>query len=287
MSTKSALGRGLGSLIPQKQTMTEQVLPEARTQILDIGVDEIVENPRQPRHHFSPADLEDLISSIKEHGILQPLVATRVGTGYELIAGERRLRASRTLGLKTVPVIVREASEQLKLELALIENIQRQDLNAFEEAIAYKALVDEFNLTQEEVGKRVGKSRSNVANTLRLLDLPEAMLQALREGKITKSHARTLLAESDEERREDLFEQMLNGGVSVREAEARVTSSPRKSSTKGGAQKDPNLLAHEKRLREILGTKVVINESHGKGAISIAFYSREELLDLLDRLSGF
>ena len=226
MSTKSALGRGLGSLIPQKQTMTEQVLPEARTQILDIGVDEIVENPRQPRHHFSPADLEDLISSIKEHGILQPLVATRVGTGYELIAGERRLRASRTLGLKTVPVIVREASEQLKLELALIENIQRQDLNAFEEAIAYKALVDEFNLTQEEVGKRVGKSRSNVANTLRLLDLPEVMLQALREGKITKSHARTLLAESDEERREDLFEQMLNGGVSVREAEARVTSSP-------------------------------------------------------------
>ncbi len=282
----SALGRGLGSLIPQKQSITEQVIPQARTQVLEVGVYEIVENPRQPRHHFSPADLEDLISSIKEHGILLPLVATRVGNKYELIAGERRLRASRALGLKTVPVIVREADEQQKLELALIENIQRQDLNAFEEALAYKALVDEFNLTQEEVGKRVGKSRSNIANILRLLELPEEMLHALRDGKITKSHARTLLAESDEAKREELFQAMLHGGVSVREAEARVVSVPRKSSSKT-SRKDPNLLAHEKRLREILGTKVDIKESAGKGNISIAFYSRDELLDLLDRLSGF
>ncbi|NQV90524.1 ParB/RepB/Spo0J family partition protein [Candidatus Uhrbacteria bacterium] len=287
MSTKSALGRGLGSLIPQKQTITEQILPEAKTIVLEVSVDEIVENPHQPRHHFSPSDLEDLIASIKEHGILQPLVATRAQKGYELIAGERRLRASRALGLKTVPVIVREASEQLKLELALIENIQRQDLNAFEEAIAYKALVDEFNLTQEEVGKRVGKSRSNVANTLRLLELPEAMLMALREGKISKSHARTLLAEPDAVKRTDLFEAMLGGGVSVREAEARVGGTSRSTSSKGTSRKDPNLLAHEKRLREILGTKVDIKESAGKGAISIAFYSREELIDLLDRLSGF
>ncbi|TAL50899.1 ParB/RepB/Spo0J family partition protein [Patescibacteria group bacterium] len=282
----SALGRGLGSLIPQKQSITEQVIPEAHTQVLEVGVNEIMENPRQPRHHFSPADLEDLIASIKEHGILQPLVVTRSRGKYELIAGERRLRASRTLGLKTVPVIVRDANEQQKLELALIENIQRQDLNALEEALAYKALVDEFNLTQEEVGKRVGKSRSNVANILRLLELPEEMLQALREGKITKSHARTLLAESNETRREELFEAMLNGGVTVREAEARVASAPRRSSTKT-SRKDPNLLAHEKRLREILGTKVEIKESAGKGSISIAFYSRQELIDLLDRLSGF
>jgi len=284
--THSALGRGLGSLIPQKQSITEQVIPEARTQILDVPVGDVVENPRQPRHHFSPADLEDLIASIKEHGILQPLVVTRAGAKYELIAGERRLRASRTLGLKTVPVIVRDANEQQKLELALIENIQRQDLNALEEAIAYKALVDEFNLTQEDVGKRVGKSRSNVANILRLLELPEEMLHALRDGKITKSHARTLLAESDEAKREALFDAMLHGGVTVREAEARVTNPPRKSSSKA-SRKDPNLLAHEKRLREILGTKVEIKESSGKGNISIAFYSREELIDLLDRLSGF
>lgn len=281
----SALGRGLGSLIPHKQTITEQVIHEARTQVLEVSVDDIVENPRQPRQHFSSADLEDLIASIKEHGILQPLIVTRAGRTYELIAGERRLRASRMLGLKTVPVIVRDANEQQKLELALIENIQRQDLNAMEEALAYKALVDEFNLTQEEVGRRVGKSRSNVANILRLLELPEQMLHALREGKITKSHARTLLAESNDVRREALFEAMLNGGVSVREAEARVVVS-RKSSSKP-SRKDPNLLAHEKRLREILGTKVEIKESGGKGNISIAFYSRDELLDLLDRLSGF
>ncbi len=284
--THSALGRGLGSLIPQKQSITEQVIPEARTQVLDVPVGDVVQNPRQPRQHFSPAELEDLIASIKEHGILQPLIVTRARGKYELIAGERRLRASRTLGLKTVPVIVRDANEQQKLELALIENIQRQDLNALEEALAYKALVDEFNLTQEEVGKRVGKSRSNVANILRLLELPDEMLHALRDGKITKSHARTLLAESNEMKREALFQAMLRGGVSVREAEARVTSVSRKSSSKS-SRKDPNLLAHEKRLREILGTKVEIKESSGKGSISIAFYSREELLDLLDRLSGF
>ena len=284
--THSALGRGLGSLIPQKQSITEQVIPEARTQVLDVPVGDVVQNPRQPRQHFSPAELEDLIASIKEHGILQPLIVTRARGKYELIAGERRLRASRTLGLKTVPVIVRDANEQQKLELALIENIQRQDLNALEEALAYKALVDEFNLTQEEVGKRVGKSRSNVANILRLLELPDEMLHALRDGKITKSHARTLLAESNEMKREALFQAMLRGGVSVREVEARVTSVSRKSSSKS-SRKDPNLLAHEKRLREILGTKVEIKESSGKGSISIAFYSREELLDLLDRLSGF
>ena len=281
-----ALGRGLGSLIPQKQSITEQVIPQARTQVLEVNVGEIVENPRQPRSHFSPSDLEDLISSIKEHGILQPLVVTRVGRTFELIAGERRLRASRTLGLKTVPVIVRDANEQQKLELALIENIQRQDLNVIEEALAYKALVDEFNLTQEEVGRRVGKSRSNVANILRLLELPEKMLHALREGKITKSHARTLLAEQNDVKREALFDAMLNGGVSVREAEARVLTT-HKHAPKSPSKKDPNLLAHEKRLREILGTKVEIKESSGKGSISIAFYSRDELLDLLDRLSGF
>lgn len=286
MSAQSVLGRGLGSLIPQKRSLTEQVIPSAKTEVLEVSVGDIHENPRQPRQHFSQADLEDLIGSIKEHGILQPLVVTRDSGDFELIAGERRLRAAKTLGLKTVPVIVRKATEQQKLELALIENIQRQDLNAVEEALAYRALIDEFNLKQDDVAKRVGKSRSNVANILRLLDLPSEMLEALKDGRLTKSHGRTLLAESDEKRREALFAQMLNGGVSVREAEARVITSGR-SAGKGSAKKDPNILAHEKKLREILGTKVEIKESGGKGNISIAFYSRDELLDLLDRLSGF
>ncbi|MBI4713902.1 ParB/RepB/Spo0J family partition protein [Candidatus Uhrbacteria bacterium] len=280
---RPALGRGLGSLIPQRQSITEQVLPEARHEVLEISVKEIHENPRQPRANFSPSELEDLINSIQEHGIIQPLIVTRSNGEYELIAGERRLRAARTLGLKTVPAIVRDATEQQKLELALIENIQRQDLNALEEALAYKALIEEFNLTQEQVSKRVGKSRSNIANILRLLELPEEILIALKNGQITKSHARTLLAETDTKKRFSLFKQMLSGDVSVREAEARIVS---KRAGNSGAKKDPNILAHEKKLREVLGTKVEISESNGKGKISISFYSREEFLDLLDRLIG-
>src|SRR3989339_320328 len=286
MNHPSALGKGLGSLIPQKHSLTERIIPSARKEILEIPPNDIKENPRQPRHHFSPADLEDLIASIKEHGILQPLVVTRAGAKYELIAGERRLRASRALGLKTVPAIVRDASEQEKLELALIENIQRQDLNAVEEAIAYKALVDEFGLTQDAVAARVGKSRSAVANILRLLDLPDEVIAALREGRITKSHARTLLSEENAERRHALFQSMLNGGMTVREVEARVGGTGQRSKWKGQYAKDPNVAAHEKRLREILGTKVEIQEKNGKGKIAISFYSKEELLELLDRLSN-
>lgn len=283
MNTRPALGKGLGSLIPHKQTFTEQVIPSAHKEILEIGVDEIQANPRQPRIYFSPSDLEDLIGSIKEHGILQPLVVTRSNGQYELIAGERRLRASRIVGLKTVPVIVRDATEQQKLELALIENIQRQDLNAVEEAIAYRALIDEFNLTQDAVALRVGKSRSNIGNIVRLLDLPSDILDALKEGRIMKSHARTLLAEVDPKKQHEMFEAMLNGGVTVRQIEARVSGKiPRVTSA---VPKDPNIAAHEKRLREILGTKVEIQESAGRGKVCITFYSRQELMGLLERLS--
>ena len=281
---RPALGRGLGSLIPQRQSITEQVLPEAHHEVLEISVKEIRENPRQPRTYFSPSELEDLINSIQEYGIIQPLIVTRSNGDYELIAGERRLRAARTLGLKTVPAIVRDATEQQKLELALIENIQRQDLNAVEEAIAYKALIEEFNLTQEQVSKRVGKSRSNIANILRLLELPEEILFAIKDGKISKSHARTLLAEPDLNKRLELFKKMLDGSVSVREAEARVGG--KNISKRSTSKKDPNILAHEKKLREVLGTKVEITDSSGKGKISISYYSREEFLDLLDRLIG-
>lgn len=278
------LGKGLGSLIPQKQTITEQIIPEAGREYLDVEIEKIKPNPRQPRKYFAQSELNDLVNSIKEHGILQPLIVTKTKEGYELIAGERRLRGAKTLGHKTVPVIVRDVNEQEKLELALIENLQRHDLNAIEEALAYSALIDEFNLTQEQVAVRVGKSRSAVANTLRLLDLPESILNSLRDGKITKSHARTLLAQRDPIKQNVLFKQMLEGGVTVREAEARVSKV--KSHTRKSKAKDPNVAAHESRLREILGTKVEIKEKAGKGSISIEFYSREELMDLLDRLSG-
>lgn len=284
MNKSSGLGRGLGSLIPMKQPNTASA-PHTTESVHEVPLEAIVVNPHQPRKHFSPVELEDLISSIKEHGIIQPLVVTEIAPGqYELIAGERRMRASKMLGLHKVPVTVRKASEQEKLELALIENIQRQDLNAVEEAIAYTALIDDFKLTQDEVAKRVGKSRSAVANTLRLLDLPEEMRQALIDNKISKSHARTLLAEADPAKREHLFHAMLNGGgITVREAESRTVKSNGKAN---GIKKDPNILDHEKKLREILGTKVEIQDRAGKGKITVHYYSKEELRNLLDTLSG-
>ncbi len=285
MQRPSALGRGLGSLIPPKaaQTATAQIVPaEAGRAVLDIDAGKIRPNPRQPRQDFGAADLEDLIQSVKEHGILQPLVVTRQGSAYELVAGERRLRAAKALGLKTVPAIVRDATEQQKLELAIIENVQRSDLNPYEEAIAYKALIDEFGLTQEQVAARMGKSRSAVANMLRLIELPDEMLSALREGKITKSHARTLLAEDDAVKRRALFARMLAGGMTVREAEeAAITRH-----YKPRAGKDPNLAAHERRLRELYATKVTIQRKAGKGKIIFEFYSDDDLKELLNQLAG-
>lgn len=281
------MGRGLGSLLPPK------IAPEPGTEaakvaqaaVVEVSTDKILENPHQPRKHFGASDLEDLLASIKEHGILQPLVVTDGGDGtFELIAGERRLRASKMLGLEKVPVVVRTATEQQKLELALIENIQRQNLNAIEEAIAYEALADQFSLTQEDVAKRVGKSRSHVANTMRLLDLSEGMQQALIDGKISKSHARTLLAESDPVKREELFQQMLKGDMTVREAEARAGAS--KKQKRNAAGKDPNVLALESELRDALGTKVDIQMKDGKGKLGIHFYSKEDLKELIRRIAN-
>jgi ParB family chromosome partitioning protein len=283
MNTKPVLGRGLGSLIPTKKVSETTTAIVGRQEVIEVSPEIIVPNPHQPRRHFAAADLEDLISSIKEHGILQPLVVTKSGDKYELIAGERRWRASKALGFKTVPVIVRDASKQQKLEWALIENLQRADLNPLEEALAYRDLIDEFSLTQEEAAMRVGKSRPVVANTLRLLELPEYIQDALREGKITKSHARTLLAEEDSQKQKELFEAMLTGKVTVRLAEKAVSSHRPRAAV--GKRIDPNLVAHEKRLQEILGTKVDIKERGGKGTITLHFYSKDDLLELLSHLS--
>jgi len=282
---KPALGRGLGSLIPTNKVSQVVTAVVGRQEVIEIPVEEIVPNPHQPRHHFAAADLDDLISSIKEHGILQPLIVSHCeqDNSYELIAGERRWRAAKALGLKSVPAIVRDATKQQKIEWALIENLQRADLNPLEEALAYHALMDEFNFTQEEVSVRVGKSRPAVANTLRLLELPEEFQDALRDGKITKSHARTLLAETDPKKQHELFEAMLTGKVTVREAEQAVSFHRPKVNVVHHS--DPNITAHEKKLQEILGTKVEIKDRGGKGTIALHFYSKDDLLELLNRLS--
>lgn len=284
MNKSSGLGRGLGSLIPMRQNTSASMSAPATNGLRQVPLASIVPNPRQPRRHFSPSELEDLIASIKEHGVMQPLVVTELSDGrFELIAGERRLRASTMLGLATVPVVIRTANDQQKLELALIENIQRQDLNALEEAVGYQALINEFHLTQDEVAHRVGKSRSVVANTLRLLDLSAEMQSALVENKISKSHARTLLSETDPAKREHLFHAMLTGaGLTVREAEVQASGVKKTGSVK---PKDPNVLDHERRLREILGTKVEIADHAGKGKIILHYYSKDELRELLSRLA--
>ncbi len=293
---QGGLGRGLGSLLPSmtvplvvsvqsdispvelKTPTTNRIVEQSYDRILQINPSRITANPRQPRLFFQPDDLSDLMASVKEHGIISPLVVTDKGDGtYELIAGERRLRAALAVGLTVVPVIVRQANDQQKLELALIENIQRSDLNAVEEAKAYQQLIDDFELSQEEVAGRVGKGRSVIANTLRLLALPADMLGAVIDGRISKSHARTLLAEPNEEKRRLLFNQMVNNGMTVRHAESETRRSPK--------FKDPNIAAIEVTLREKLGTKVTIDVRGSESTIAIHCYSREDLVEMVKRLN--
>ncbi len=315
MSTKpkGGLGRGLGSLIgaPASPSVATASAPDTierspiskvptpkfeaglvespevaagQVHIRYIAPSEIKVNSQQPRQYFAEDELRELTDSIREHGILQPLVVSLTERGdYELIAGERRLRASKALHLDKIPVVVRAPEEEhKKLELALIENIQRQDLNPVEEARAYKKMMTDFGLRQEDVATKVGKSRPAVANALRLLELDEDILQSLAAGEITRSHARTLLAEPDTERRRELYKQMLRGDMTVREAEARAGA---RTVRQAGA-KDPNIAALESELREKLGTKVTIDIKGGAGKVGIHFYSREDLKELVARLAN-
>lgn len=292
MPVPRGLGRGLGSLIPQTPRDPEPAAPsETRTSapaaapammgVQRVAIESVRPNPQQPREHFAHRDLDELIASIKRHGILQPLVVTRTAEGgYELIAGERRLRAARMAGLLDVPVIVRSAEDQDKLELALIENIQRADLNPIEEARAYRKLVDDYDLTQEQVAERLGKSRPQVANTMRLLELPKEIQMAVREGRVPATAARALLSLDSAEQQIAFWQRLAGGGMTVRDVEQEVRA------VKGVPPKDPNLAAAEERLRGVLGTKVDITKRGASGRIAIAFFSDEELDALLRRLSA-
>ncbi len=250
--------------------------------LVHVSPDVIDPNPYQPRDTFPHGSLEELVNSIREHGILEPLLVTRKPDGrYELISGERRLRAAKFLESKTVPVIVRRAEDIEKLEIALIENLQRQDLNSIEEAEGYRELIDTFNLTQEELARRVGKSREVVANTLRLLSLPGEMQAAIAAGKMTATHGRLLLQVQNPAERQKLFEQIVGEGLTLKEVEARGRGKMKKRHTL--AVSDAKMCAFENILRESLGTKVSIDR-HGKtGKIIIEFYSEEELETLVKK----
>lgn len=287
---KFGLGKGLGSLIPPKTTFERKILSDSspvaqgiNDQVLQVPVEEIRPNPQQPRLEFSQAGLDELAESMKKYGVIQPLIVTRSGDhGYELIAGERRLRAAKLAGLATVPAIIREARKQEQLELSLLENIQRHDLNPLEEAIAYKRLLDEFNCTQEELSERLGKSRPAIANMLRLLYLPKEVQGALIQGKISYSAAR-IIAGLPENEQLSFFQKALKTGLTVSglEHEAKKIIVRRHIRR----VQDPNILEKEETLRHSLGTKVHIKKSGKSGQINIHFYSDEELNGLCDKIA--
>lgn len=283
MPSRSGLGKGLDALIPAGSQTTAAASPGG---VAQVAVDLIQRNPRQPREKFDLEELENLAASIREHGVIQPLiVAPGKGGVYTLIAGERRLQAARKAGLKTVPVVIRSATDQQLLELAIIENVQRADLNAIEEAEAYQHMAKEFKMSHEKIAERVGKSRVAVTNTMRLLDASAAVKQALVDRRITEGHARAMLGLSAKAQ-EALLNQIINLDWSVRTTEmmSRKYSGQRPATKKRSASSaDVNDI--EKRLRSSLGTKVALKHGKKGGTVTIYYYSDEELDSLIDKLT--
>ncbi len=312
---KSALGKGLSALLPEQPTSSSDAEGGPRTRlynfeerrrlagrVAEIDVEAVRPNPYQPRKDFDEGALDELAASIAQLGIIQPLTVRALGDGrYELISGERRLRASRRAGLKRIPAYIREADTEAMLEMAIVENVQREDLNPVEIALGYHRLMEEVGLTQEQVADKVGKSRSTVANVLRLLKLPPRVLASLREGTLSSGHARTLVGIDDEDELLALHRQTLDEGLSVREVERRAKalregepapapSKPEKSSAPAESLPERDRLqveAMEARLRERVASQVKIrHKPDGTGTIEIAYYSVDDLERVTDGLLG-
>ena len=297
MAQQFGLGRGLSSLIPNKQSKPATAdefskITSASADdsirgdkfVIEVDVNQISANPHQPRMQFDDDKLENLAESIKVHGIIQPLVVSKNGNSYEIIAGERRFQAAKKIGMKKVPVIVREADELQKLELAIVENVQRHDLNPIEEGIAYQKLSDEFQMGQEEIAVKIGKSRSLVANKIRLLSLPIEIQKGLVENKITEGHAKAILSIENSEKQRVLYELILKNNLTVRQIEDKSREVSVRSH-KRVVSVDPQIKQLENMLVEILGTKVKISKAGDGGKIVIEYYSKEDLESLLDKLS--
>ena len=280
---KGGLGRGLGALIPSLSSSVA---------IDEVDIDLIVPNPQQPRTVFDQESIAELAQSIREHGVIQPLIVSRLEADggapiYQLIAGERRLYAARQAGLQRLPVVIKEASSQSLLELALVENLQREDLGPLEEAAAFRRLSDEFGMTQEAVAERVGRSRPAVANSLRLLTLPAEIQASLVKREITPGHARALLAIEDQTERRRAWQRILRSGLTVRDAEELAKGKKRRGKNAGNADErrlSPDDAALEERLRSALGTKVDLIKGRKGGRLTIHFYSDEELEAIIERL---
>jgi ParB family transcriptional regulator, chromosome partitioning protein len=316
MARKFGLGRGLDALLDNNDDNDIKFAPSASANsetdnasppasapssapvsssaagTVELPISQLVPNPGQPRKKFDEAELNELAASIKTYGIIQPVIAANAGDGtYIIIAGERRTRAAKLAGLETVPAIIRDYTDQKKLEISLIENIQRTDLNPIEEAAAYKNLMDFSNLSQDDLAVRLGKNRSTVANALRLLKLPIEIQKSIEEGKVSSGHARALLSVTDAKARDKLYMELLAGEISVRETEkkaAALNSEKTKSekTAKKGKDRPPEVDAMEEKFITKLGTKVVIDGDHTKGRILIDYYSMEDLERLHDLLGG-
>ncbi len=274
MSKRNVLGRGLSALIqsPEKQ----------EGGYLRCPVDEIVPNRFQPRRSFDDAKLQELVDSIKENDIIEPLVARRGDGGYELIAGERRWRAAKLAGLKDVPVVVLDVTDEESLEFAIIENIQRENLNAIEEAEAYHRLMETFSLSQEGVAKKVGKERATVANYLRLLKLPFEVKEEIVNGTVSMGHARAILSLDNHAKQRDICRRVVRQGLSVRATEHLVKGYGQERRV--ATPKATHLAPLEAELRRLFGTKVVVKEKRGRGKVEIEFYSAEELDRIIELL---
>jgi len=277
MATKrKALGKGLGALLPS--------VPAGATEktYMDVALDQIVPNKYQPRTDFADEGLNELAQSIKSDGVIQPVIVRRSGSGYELIAGERRWRAAKKAGLKTIPAVIRDVSEFRTLEWALIENIQRQDLNPIEEATAYASLIDDFHLTQEELAQRVGKDRSSVANYLRLLKLPAEIKERIQRNELTMGHARALISLERARDQLELANRIIADQLNVRQVESliRARKGPGKRKSKESAPQDPNVRAAQAKLQEHFGTKVII----GPGKIEIYYENPDDLIRIYEMI---
>ncbi|MEW9031385.1 MAG: ParB/RepB/Spo0J family partition protein [Planifilum fimeticola] len=275
------LGKGLGALLPSVDVTEDDVVNE-------VDISELRANPYQPRKQFDPDSLEELAESIKEHGIIQPLVVRKSIHGYEIVAGERRFRAGKRAGLTKVPVVIRDFTDEQMMEIALIENLQREDLNPMEIANAYKKLMDHFSMTQEELAARVGKSRPHVANFLRLLQLPSAIQEDVSRGTLSMGHARALLGVKEPDVQMKLAEKVKREGASVRQLEEWIQqvnqNGIKKKKPKKAEKVEPQIKRYEEMLQETFNTPVRIRHGKRKGKIEIEYFSQSELERLIELL---
>ena len=285
---RSGLGRGLASLLPD-------AAGAAPGSALQVSVDQVRPNPYQPRRDFDESALADLVASIKQHGVVQPITLREApdGVGYQLIAGERRLRAARLAGLPTIPAVVRPCNERELIEIALIENLQREDINGIEAAVAYRRCMDEFSLTQEELAARLGKSRTTIANTLRLLKLPPALQAAIAEGRMSEGHGRALLSLADADAQALVADRIIEEQLSVREAEALCREPAAATGRRGGSSQradspaDPDVALFENLIQRALGTKVEIRQGKsGAGTVVVHFFNQEDLERIAEALGA-